>query len=140
MGFRFVTTLNLKVLSLSRMGWYPNTDLFSLPCLDELECKRYRRVHFVFELRVSLQPFLQRLFRPEEVCNPSAAAGKHDSRGRFNGCQFPFVEYDVNTVRAIRRGIVNDDFLISELAADQQHKVNRSVRIELAAAGQRDPM
>jgi hypothetical protein len=42
----------------------------------------------------------------------------------------------VNASRAIRRGIVYHYLLIRELAADQQHKVHLSVRVELPATRQ----
>ncbi len=46
----------------------------------------------------------------------------------------------MDTGCALRGGVVHDQFIVCVLAADQQHKVNRSVGIELPAIGQRDLM
>jgi hypothetical protein len=59
----------------------------------------------------------------------------YTSSGASEG-QHAFIKYDVNASRAILRGIVYHYLLIRELAADQQHKVYRSVRVELPATRQ----
>jgi len=83
---------------------------------------------------------LQCLFRPEEVNNPSATTGKEYGRAWLDARQLPSIEYDVNAGCALRRGIIYNNFFVCEFAADQQHKINRSVGVELAATGKRDFM
>ena len=82
------------------------------------------------ELRVQSQPFLEVLFRTEEVVDSSTTSQEH-SRGR--GLQFlnPGVfENQVDSRTAVLTRIVHGYRFVFQFAADQQHKINRSKNLE----------
>ena len=46
----------------------------------------------------------------------------------------------MNARRTFRRGVIYYNLFVGKFAADQQHKIDRSVGVELAATGKRDFM
>lgn len=78
------------------------------------------------------------LFRPEEVVLPSGAAPVHH-RLRWTHPNKPaMVHLNVDPLHAVGTRVVQGDWLILVLAADQQQKVHRSRHAEPFSSVKRD--
>jgi len=53
-------------------------------------------VRFVFQFRISNQPLIEGFFRPEEVNDPSTAAGEEDGGRGIGSGQFGLIESQVD--------------------------------------------
>ena len=71
-----------------------------------------------------IQPFVQVLFRPEEVIHHSPASVLDPDRFGIEVGDFPTRDFHIDTIAAVGAGVFDFDFLASvSIAVDQQQEV-----------------
>ena len=87
-------------------------------------------------LGIGVQPFIEMLFRTEEVIDHSPATPLHENCRRVHLNDLPVQDFNRYQIAAVGAGIFDFDRLarLESFVADQQQEVDRSPHIEFVFA------